>query len=93
MCSMSACVHTDVTPSWRGPFRVAAGALLLIPPMSPIPQVLSSAGAYRELEAPSGSDLPEVVVFFIDAGGGHRNAAQALVAAAEERAARSVSRR
>ncbi len=57
---------------------------MLIPPKSPIPQALSSAGAYRELEAPSDSDLPEVVVFFIDAGGGHRSAAQALVAAAEE---------
>jgi hypothetical protein len=33
----------------------------------------------------SASDAPSVPVFYIDSGGGHRNAARALLAAAEER--------
>jgi len=36
----------------------------------------------------SGEDLPEVLLLVVDAGGGHRSAARALVAAAEETSAR-----
>jgi len=50
----------------------------------PLFQALGGAGTLLGSAAPPRSDRPEVVVFFIDAGGGHRNAAMALVAAAEE---------
>ncbi len=56
----------------------ATGAPPARPRVSPSPEPES---------APRAKAPPEVLVFFSDAGGGHRNAALALLAAAEERGA------